>query len=174
MFDGLPPVPNSELAQTTFIVESSDTMPYGEEISLFMAYDDPPEKVMRAIDEVAASIPDVLIDPPHEVEVLNYTDKGIEYELMFFVSDRGEAWRVRSNFLRRFWYVAKRAGLHHTGAQNLHFQTIEKRAESFNERHQRLSQITALTPAGKGFDALVEASKNCKLWAGRNRDVSRG
>lgn len=152
-------VPNSELAQTTFVVESSDTMPYGEEISLFMAYDDPPEKVMRAIDEVAASIPDVLIDPPHEVEVLNYTDKGIEYELMFFVADRGEAWRVRSDFLRRFWYVAKRAGLHHTGAQNLHFQTIEKRPESFNERHQWLSQITALTPVGKGFDTLVETSK---------------
>ena len=87
-------VPNSELAQSTFIVESSETMPYGEEISLFMAYDDPPEKVMRAIDEVAASIPDVLTEPPHEVEVLNYTDKGIEYELMFFVADRGEAWRL--------------------------------------------------------------------------------
>ena len=152
-------VPNSELAQSTFVVESSETMPYGEEISLFMAFDDPPEKVMRAIDEVAGSIPDVLRDPPHEVEVLNYTDKGIEYELMFFVADRGEAWRVRSDFLRRFWYVAKRAGLHHTGAQNLHFQTIEPRPVSFNTRHNLLSKVTALTPAGKGFDALAEAAE---------------
>ena len=99
-------VPNSELAQSTFIVESSETMPYGEEISLFMAFDDPPEKVMRAIDEVASSIPDILNEPDHEVEVLNFTDKGVEYELMFFVADRGDAWRVRSDFLRRFWYVA--------------------------------------------------------------------
>lgn len=151
-------VPNSELAQSTFVVESSDTMPYGEEISLFMAFDDPPEKVIRAIDEVALSVPDVLSEPAHEVEVLDYTDKGIEYELMFFVADRGEAWRVRSDFLRRFWYVAKRAGLHHTGAQNLHFQTIEPRKAGFKTRHNLLSDVTALTPAGKGFDALVEAS----------------
>jgi small-conductance mechanosensitive channel len=150
-------VPNSELAQSTFIVESSETMPYGEEISLFMAFDNPPEKVMRTIDEVARTIPDILTDPPHEVEVLDYTDKGIEYELMFFVADRGEAWRVRSDFLRRFWYVAKREGLHHTGAQNLHFQTIPPRPVSFNLRHELLSKITALTPPGKGFDALAEA-----------------
>ena len=151
-------VPNSELAQSTFVVETSETMPYGEEISLFMAFDDPPEKVIRAIDEVAASIPDVLADPPHEVEVLNYTDKGIEYELMFFVADRGEAWRVRSDFLRRFWYVAKRAGLHHTGAQNLHFQTIKSQPVSFKTRHNMLSKITALTPPGKGFDELATAT----------------
>ena len=152
-------VPNSELAQSTFIVESSDTMPYGEEISLFMAYDDPPEKVMRAIDEVASSIPGIMTDPPHEVEVLNYTDKGIEYELMFFVPDRGDAWRVRSDFLRRFWYVAKRAGLNHTGAQNLYFQTIEPKPASFNKRHGLLSKITALTPPGRGFDELAQASE---------------
>ena len=151
-------VPNSELAQSTFVVETSETMPYGEEISLFMAFDDPPEKVIRAIDEVAASIPDVLADPPHEVEVLNYTDKGIEYELMFFVADRGEAWSVRSDFLRRFWYVAKRAGLHHTGAQNLHFQTIKSQPVSFKTRHNMLSKITALTPPGKGFDELATAT----------------
>lgn len=134
-------------------------MPYGEEISLFMAFDDPPEKVMRAIDEVASSIPDIMREPPHEVEVLNYTDKGIEYELMFFVADRGDAWRVRSDFLRRFWYVAKRAELHHTGAQNLHFQTIETRPASFNRRHGLLSTVTALTPLGKGFDELAQASE---------------
>jgi len=149
-------VPNSELAQSTFIVESSETLPYGEEISLFLAYDDPPEKVIRLIDDVASSIDDVLIHPPHEVEVLNYTDKGIEYELMFFVSDRGDAWKVRSDFLRKFWYVAKREGLHHTGAQNLHFQTIEPSRTTFAKRHRLLSNVTALTPAGKGFEELAE------------------
>lgn len=150
-------VPNSELAQSTFVVESSATMPYGEEISLFLSFDDPPEKVIQVIDKVANSISDVLADPPHEVEVLDYTDKGIEYELMFFVADRGDAWRVRSDFLRRFWYVARREGLHHTGAQNLHFQTVEPPATSFKARHQFLSKITALTPPGKGFDELAHA-----------------
>jgi len=152
-------VPNSELAQSTFVVESSETMPYGEEISLFLAYDDPPEKVMAVIDAVATSIADVLSDPPHEVEVLDYTDKGIEYELMIFVADRGDAWRVRSDFLRRFWYAAKRAGLHHTGAQNLHFQTIETREVDFKTRYDHLSRVTALSSIGDGFDDLAKASK---------------
>lgn len=152
-------VPNSELAQATFVVESSETMPYGEEISLFLAFDDPPEKVIRVIDDVASSIPDVLADPPHEVEVLDYTDKGIEYELMFFVADRGDAWRVRSDFLRRFWYVARREGLNHMGAQNLHFQRVEVPVTSFKERHNFLSKVVALTPPGKGFDALADAAE---------------
>lgn len=152
-------VPNSELAQATFVVESSETMPYGEEISLFLAYDDPPEKVIRVIDDVASCIPDVLTDPPHEVEVLDYTDKGIEYELMFFVADRGDAWRVRSDFLRRFWYVARREGLNHMGAQNLHFQRVELPVTSFKERHDFLSEVAALTPPGKGFDALADSAQ---------------
>lgn len=152
-------VPNSELAQSTFVVESSDTMPYGEEISLFLSFDDPPEKVIQIIDKVASSIPDILPEPPHEVEVLDYTDKGIEYELMFFVADRGDAWRVRSDFLRRFWYVARREGLNHMGAQNLHFQTVEPPATSFKSRHDLLSKITALTPPGKGFDELARAAE---------------
>ena len=152
-------VPNSELAQATFVVESSETMPYGEEISLFLAFDDPPEKVIRIIDSVAGSISGVLSDPPHEVEVLDYTDKGIEYELMFFVADRGDAWRVRSDFLRRFWYVARREGLHHVGAQNLHFQTVEPSIASFKIRHNLLSNVTALTPPGKGFDELAQVTE---------------
>lgn len=152
-------VPNSELAQSTFVVESSETMPYGEEISLFLAFDDPPEKVIKIIDNVASSLSDVLLDPPHEVEVLDYTDKGIEYELMFFVADRGDAWRVRSDFLRRFWYVARREGLHHMGAQNLHFQTVEPSEASFKARHDVLSKITALTPPGEGFDNLAHTAE---------------
>ena len=74
------------------------------------------------------------------------------------MADRGEAWRVRSDFLRRFWYVAQRLGLHHTGAQNLHFQTIEPKPVDFKTRHTLLSEVTALTPPGKGFDDLAAAS----------------
>jgi len=126
-------------------------MPYGEEISLFLSYDDPPEKVIAVIDDVASSISDILISPVHEVEVLNYTDKGIEYELMFFVADRGEAWRVRSDFLRRFWYAADRAGLRHMGAQNLHFQNIPRPDLSFKAKHAVLAKIDVLTPEGSGL-----------------------
>jgi len=156
-------VPNSELAQSTFVVESSDTMPYGEEISLFLSYDDPPETVIAVIDAVASSIADILKTPVHEVEVLNYTDKGIEYELMFFVADRGEAWRVRSDFLRRFWYAAGRAGLRHTGAQNLHFQNVSRAELNFKERHSLLAGVDVLTPEGDGFDALVSASTQARF-----------
>lgn len=158
-------VPNSELAQSTFVVESSKSMPYGEEISLFLSYDDPPEKVIAVIDDVASSISDILISPVHEVEVLNYTDKGIEYELMFFVADRGEAWRVRSDFLRRFWYAADRAGLRHMGAQNLHFQNIPRPDLSFKAKHAVLAKIDVLTPEGSGFDALVASSEQIRFGA---------
>ena len=152
-------VPNSELAQSAFVVESSETMPYGEEVSLFLSYDNEPEHVIDVISRVVESIPGVLQDPPHEVEVLDYTDKGIEYELMFFVADRGDAWKVRSDFLRRFWYVAKRENLYHSGAQNLHFQTIMPQDVSFKSRYEALSQHPIFDESQKGFDELVSLSR---------------
>ena len=60
-------VPNSELAQSPFVVESSDAMPYGEEVSLVLSYDNEPEHVISVITSVAQSIPGVLQDPPLEV-----------------------------------------------------------------------------------------------------------
>ena len=152
-------VPNSELAQSAFVVESSETMPYGEEVSLFLSYDNEPEHVIDVISRVVDSIPDVLQDPPHEVEVLDYTDKGIEYELMFFVADRGDAWKVRSDFLRRFWYVAKRENLYHSGAQNLHFQTIVPQDVSFKSRFEALSQHPIFDKSQEGLDELVTLSR---------------
>lgn len=148
-------VPNSDLAQSTFVVESSESMPYGEEISLVLSYDSEPEHVIAIIGQVAQSISGVLQDPELEVEVLNYTDKGIEYELMIFVADRGDAWRVRSDFLRRFWYVAKREGLYHSGAQNLHFQTVPTQAIPFKARYDILSAHPIFDKSHIGLEDLV-------------------
>ncbi len=152
-------VPNSELAQSPFVVESSDAMPYGEEVSLVLSYDNEPEHVISVITSVAQSIPGVLQDPPLEVEVLDYTDKGIEYELMFFVADRGDAWKVRSDFLRRFWYVAKRESLFHSGGHNLHFQTIPPQTVPFKSRYEALSSHPIFDNSKEGLEDLVTASR---------------
>jgi len=152
-------VPNSELAQSAFVVESSDTMPYGEEVSLILSYDNEPEHVISVISQVAHSISGVLQEPPLEVEVLDYTDKGIEYELMFFVADRGDAWRVRSDFLRRFWYVAKREKLSHAGSQNLHFQPITQQPVAFKTRYEALSANLIFDKSRHALDELVTSSR---------------
>lgn len=152
-------VPNSALAQATFVVLSSETQPFGEEIELIYSYDDAPEKVIDIITQVANSIPDVMHTPILEVELIDYMDQGIKYELMFFVPDRGLAWKVRSDFLRKLWYASNRAGLKIAGSQNRYFQTTEKPKDDSAKCLQQLLGTGIFDTDMAGLDKLAESAK---------------
>lgn len=152
-------VPNSALAQATFVVQSSETQPFGEEIELIFSYDDAPEKVMHIISEVALSIPDIMEMPQIDVELIDYMDQGIKYELMFFVPDRGLAWKVRSDFLRRLWYASSRAGLKLAGSQNRYFQTNNQSKDNTPEKLQLLLDTGLFDDDMKGLGKLAHSSK---------------
>ena len=69
-----------------------------------------------------------------------------------------DARRVRSDFLRRFWYVAKREQLFHSGGQNLHFQTVPPQTVPFKSRYESLTQHPIFDRSRDGLEDLVSAS----------------
>lgn len=152
-------VPNSALAQATFVVQSSETQPYGEEIELTFSYDDAPEKVIEIITEVAHSIPDIMHTPILEVELIDYIDQGIKYELMFFVPDRGLAWKVRSDFLRRLWYASNRAGLKLAGSTNKYFQTSKTIKDDSEKCFKHLLGTGLFDENMVGLENLAKSAK---------------
>jgi small-conductance mechanosensitive channel len=151
-------IPNSELARSTFLVESTETMPYGEEVALKFSYDDPPEQVILVIDEVVRSVPGILSEPAHRIELLYFQDNGAEYELTFFVPERGDAWQARSDFLRRFWYAAERAGLHPTGAHHALYRVVDGNKNMTQERLSALQTAQVFNPKSAGFDKLLSTA----------------
>lgn len=152
-------VPNSELAQATFVVQSSETQPFGEELELMFSYDDAPEKVINIIRQVALSIPDIMDTPEIDIELIDYMDQGIQYELMFFVPERGMAWKVRSDFLRRLWYASSRAGLKLSGSQNRYFQTNQKVKDNTAEKLQLLLDTGLFETDMDGLEKLARTAK---------------
>lgn len=152
-------VPNSALAQATFVVQSSETQPYGEEVELTFSYDDAPEKVIEIISQVAHSIPDIMQTPLLEVELMEYMDQGIKYELMFFVENRGLAWKVRSDFLRRLWYASNRAGLKLAGSTNKYFQTTQTPKDDTAQCLEQLLGTGLFDENMTGIENLAKRSK---------------
>ena len=164
-------IPNSQLARTPFIVESTDKMPYGEEVMLKFSYDDPPEKVIDVIDQVARTVPDILQSPVHRIELLYFQDNGAEYELTFFVNERGQAWKARSDFLRRFWYAAERANLHPAGAHHMLYRVADDRKNPTHDRLAAMEAAKVFNPSSAGFDQLLSAASIFRF--GRNETLMR-
>jgi small-conductance mechanosensitive channel len=104
-------VPNSVLAQGSFFNYSRPTKVHGEEIQLGFSYDDPPNKVISILAEIAQTTEEILQTPAPTVHVLSYDDFSIGYRLRFFVDDYSQMPRIRSAITSRVWYARQRYGL---------------------------------------------------------------
>jgi small-conductance mechanosensitive channel len=104
-------VPNSVLAQGSFFNYSRPTKVHGEEINISFSYDDPPNKVMGILKEIAQTTEAVLTTPKPVVQIQSYDDFSIAYMMRFFVADYTHMPRIKSTITSRIWYAAQRYGL---------------------------------------------------------------
>jgi small-conductance mechanosensitive channel len=104
-------VPNSELAKGSIYNFSRPTSTYEISLELGFSCDDPPNKVKKIILETARATEGVLTNPPPTVATVNYGDYSIIYEILLYIPDFGQKFRVKERFLTRVWYATKRGGL---------------------------------------------------------------
>ncbi|MFM2431882.1 MAG: hypothetical protein RLZZ511_3095 [Cyanobacteriota bacterium] len=104
-------VPNSVLAQGSFFNYSRPSPIHGEELAISFSYDDPPNKVLGILEEIAQTTEEVLVTPPPVVQIHSYDDFSIGYMLRFFVADYSHMSRIKSSITGRIWYAAQRYGL---------------------------------------------------------------
>ena len=151
-------IPNSELARTAFVVESTDRRPYAELLYFTFAHDDPPETVMRVLEEVASVTTLALRDPKPYIVLTEYKKVGVQYLVMLYVPHRSQAYDVRSQFNRRLWYAAGRNDIHLIGAHNRLQQIIKSKHTTFEKRYSALKSINLFDIEKEKLESLARSS----------------
>jgi len=104
-------VPNSVLAKEMILNTNEPTLLHAERIAVAFAMDVPPNRVRDILSAVANDVPNVLHDPKPKVEVMEFCDDRIRYEVKLYTENLRAVPRIRSEFTTRAWYAAQRAGL---------------------------------------------------------------
>ncbi|MEM9089594.1 MAG: cyclic nucleotide-binding domain-containing protein [Cyanobacteria bacterium P01_F01_bin.53] len=98
-------VPNGTLAGATIINHGTDGS--WEKVEISFSYDDPPNKVIPALEAAVVGVKGLQSDGIAGVS--KYADSGIEYQLWFKVKS-ADAWVVFNELMGRLYYVAERNG----------------------------------------------------------------
>jgi small-conductance mechanosensitive channel len=104
-------VPNAILAKESFSNFSRPTKLHAEPLKLGFSYDDPPNKVRATLLDCLDRTPGVRKEPPATVQVVNYGDFSVDYEVIFYVDDYKRLFEVRDAFMTTVWYAARREGI---------------------------------------------------------------
>ena len=106
--NGIRIIPNSQLAGQGFVNLSRAESPYCAGLEVRFATDDPPDKVIRVIREVAADLP--FLAPGESASAVPLPKA--RYDVSIPLSNPGKEWGTVGLFRSRLWYAARRAGLH--------------------------------------------------------------
>lgn len=104
-------IPNVTLGKERILNFSVPSPLYGMRVTIGFSYDAPPNLVRKMLTEVALSTPGIVTDPYPDIRTMNYNAYTIDYESFVFISDYGPLNRIRSEFMTRVWYAAKRYGI---------------------------------------------------------------
>ncbi len=104
-------VPNTELAQGSFINYSHDQDIHGVEMEIGVSYDDPPNKVIPLLKQAALQSIGIYSEPEPQIFLINYADFAIVYKIRFFVKDFPQGVRSSHDLNVRIWYVFQRHGI---------------------------------------------------------------
>lgn len=104
-------IPNNVLSKEPVKNFSRGAEPMGRDVYLNVSYDTPPNHVKDTVFQVLREIPLVLQDPPAKVRTWAFEDKGIAYQIRFWVSDYLTSDSVMEEIYSRLWYRLRREGI---------------------------------------------------------------
>jgi small-conductance mechanosensitive channel len=106
--NGILVIPNSELAGASFKNLTRATSPYEAADVFRFATDDPPQKVIEVMVEVASGLPELHPDEQPYAIPLNKA----KFEINIPLTSPAKQYMTLGLFRIRLWYAARRAGLH--------------------------------------------------------------
>ena len=116
-------VPNSTLNKET-IANYSRPLPVRMELlELAFSADDPPNKVRKALLDVARATKGVLQSPKPIAATIGYGNHAVNYRLIWRVAEE-DRWSVRNDLITRIWYMARRHGLTMPYPVNVNIQHV--------------------------------------------------
>jgi small-conductance mechanosensitive channel/CRP-like cAMP-binding protein len=80
----------------------------GDEVSVGLSYDVPPNRAREVIFRVLHGIPNVLRDPAPEILTWDYQDFSIRYRVKYWMRDYTEQERLHAEVTASLWYALRR------------------------------------------------------------------
>ena len=101
-------IPNQSASKAEVLIYGAERQPVALKIKVGAGYQDSPDRVETAIAQVLASTPDVLREPAPTVQLKNFNDFSMDYEVKFWVQDYAQHNPITAEVRRRIWYAFKR------------------------------------------------------------------
>ncbi|MBA2544255.1 MAG: mechanosensitive ion channel [Deltaproteobacteria bacterium] len=76
-----------------------------------IAYRHPPNEVKAVLEEALRGCPGVLDQPAPRVVLRGFGDSGVQYSVLYWITDYGQDVVIESDVRTRIWYATQRAGL---------------------------------------------------------------
>ena len=129
-------VPNSTLNKETISNFSRPLPVRMEMLELAFSADDPPNKVRRALLEVARTTKGVIQSPKPIAATIGYGNHAVNYRLIWRVTE-DDRWSVRNDLITRIWYMTRRHGLTHALPREREHPAHDRRPRSRRPRRRR-------------------------------------
>ncbi|MDY0144802.1 MAG: mechanosensitive ion channel family protein [Kiritimatiellia bacterium] len=104
-------IPNSKVADAQIRNLSRPVGPRRCSVAVDASYDDPPDRVIRALLSSAAAVKDVRQTPVPVAMLMEYKSYGIGYELRIWVDQYAFRESIRAEVRRHIWYQFRRASI---------------------------------------------------------------
>jgi len=101
-------IPNQSASKAEVLIYGSERQPVALKIKVGAGYQDSPDRVDEAIQRVLASLADICREPAPVVQLKNFGDFSLDYEVKFWVRDYSQHNAIAAEVRRRIWYAFKR------------------------------------------------------------------
>jgi small-conductance mechanosensitive channel/CRP-like cAMP-binding protein len=151
-------IPNQAASKAEVLIYGSEHQPIALKIKVGASYQDSPDRVSEAIGRVLASMTDICREPLPVVQLKNFGDFSLDYEVKFWIRDYAQHNVITDEVRRHIWYAFKR--------QNIQ---IPYPVREIHQRQEKSAEIPrqVLVDALKGNDILrtIEENEFLKLLA---------
>lgn len=144
-------IPNQVASKAEVLIYGSEHQPVALKIKVGVSYQDSPDRVSETIGRVLGSMADICREPLPTVQLKNFGDFSLDYEVKFWVRDYAKHNVITAEVRRCIWYAFKR--------QNIQ---IPYPVRELYQRPEKLTEIPRqiLIDALKGNDILRTIDDN--------------
>ena len=122
-------IPNQAASKAEVLIYGSEHQPVALKIKVGASYQDSPDRVAEAIGCVLDSMTDICREPLPVVQLKNFGDFSLDYEVKFWIRDYSQHNVITAEVRRHIWYAFKRQNIQIPYPVRELYQRPEKSAE---------------------------------------------
>ncbi|HBQ12111.1 MAG TPA: hypothetical protein DEF51_13490 [Myxococcales bacterium] len=174
-------VPNNLLAKAPIRNYSKPTRLVRRKSTILGPYEAPPARVHRLLAEAVVEVDGVRSHPPPDIQTIDFTERGIEYRVRYFIEDFDQREVIDSRVRDRLWYALRRGALQIPAPQR-RITVVEQNAATAEAHHQAtiadieraIAKIELFHPLGPELLHEVAMHTERRLYAHHELVIQQG